>query len=304
MPRLVHERGEQFHDRGAVSRVELTGRLVRRGAARGRATGPRAMPDPLLLPAGQLCGPLRRVVGEPDEPEHLRHPRRPARRSDAPDAAAGTSTFSAAVSTGDQPEGLEHDATRAARGAAVQARTRRGAEISAVARPRPAVGRSSPPSRLSSVVLPAPDGHRSTTQLAGRGRSRSTSPQRRAPRLPDRAYAVRRAGAQHGASRLGTRPRHRDVPPPGRDRRRGPDADVVGLEREPHPVAQVEGADEVARAAAGARPGRAPRTPPRRTLGRPSLVDLASRRSTSVAVRPSRMATVRSTCSVTRRRRA
>ena len=75
-----------------------------------------------------------------------------------------------------------------------------------------------------------------------------------------------------------------------------PDLDVVVDQLEPDPPLQPERGHEVARAAAAARPGRAPRTPPRRCVRR-RLRGYAA--SVSDAVRPSRMATVRRTSEVT-----
>jgi hypothetical protein len=135
-------------------RVQLTGGLVgdqqRRVVGEGAGDG-----DPLLLPAGQLTGPLGGVVGEADEGEEqcdelLAFARRgPAQSQRDAHVLGGREDR-------DEPEGLEDEAdavpAQGQQPALVQVR-----EFVTVDLDRPASAASSPPTMLSSVVFPEPD---------------------------------------------------------------------------------------------------------------------------------------------------
>ena len=106
---------QQLHHGETGLGVELTGGLVgdqERGLV-GEGPGDR---DPLLLTAGQLAWPLRRMVGEPtrDSSSSTRSSRSrgPARRS-----RIGTPTFSAAVRIGMSPKDWKTNPMRSRRSA-------------------------------------------------------------------------------------------------------------------------------------------------------------------------------------------
>jgi hypothetical protein len=75
---------QQPHDLLAGLLIQLAGRLI--GQQQARPDRQRAGDGhPLLLPAGQLAGPLPRVIRQADEGQHQRHPILPLPRGDAGD---------------------------------------------------------------------------------------------------------------------------------------------------------------------------------------------------------------------------
>ena len=103
------ELAQDAQDLAAAARVEVAGRLVgehQLGLQQQRA-GDR---DALLLAARQLAGRVRRAVAEPDEVEQRRARGRAIAASARRAISAGSSTFSSAVSDGQQVEELEDEA--------------------------------------------------------------------------------------------------------------------------------------------------------------------------------------------------
>ena len=166
---LAIQREQQIADRRAGALVEIAGRLVGEqelGLVHERARER----DALLLAAGKL---VRIVMPARIEPDAARAPRARARAaSPRPSSSSGSITFSSAFSAGSRWKLWNTKPTR---------RRRRRARASSSSASRrwparlivPALGRSSPASRPSSVVLPEPDAP-TIARLAPRATSRLT----------------------------------------------------------------------------------------------------------------------------------
>ena len=212
------------------------------------------------------------------------------RPGSAPTRRSGTSTFSAAVRIGTSPNVWKTKATVRRRSVDELAR-RPARRPRAVQEDPPAVGRSSPPSRLSSVVLPLPERPR-TASSSPRGHGQvdpaervddAVAGRRSRGRGPSRDHRVAASAAGPPAGRSCVRPRRASVAPPRRragrsgpapavrPRGRGPRGRRLGRARRRRGRARGgAGRGPPGRAprrgpaaAAAARPGRAPRTPRR-----------------------------------------
>ena len=136
--------------------VEVAGRLV--GEQHARAVDERAGDrDALLLAAGEVAGHARAASSSSPSRSSSSAARRRASRAGTPASSAGSSTLSATVrlairlkNWNTKPTSLRR--SRARRASLAPARRSPWTSTS------PLVGRSSPPSRLSSVDLPQPLG--------------------------------------------------------------------------------------------------------------------------------------------------
>ena len=282
----------------------------------------RAMPTRCCWPPESSAGRWAAVVAEADQVEHGADAVRGWFGAGCGGSRRGMPTFSAAVRIGEQGEGLEDEAD-GARGAA---RSVRGGWGPGLAEDPPAVdgeagrcpGRSRPPSRLSSEVLPAPE-RAARRRTAGRGGCRRRRRRRRArgvrraegaaqvPAETDvgRARALGRGrvtvivGPSAGRLRRGGCQPARRAAGSGQGARRGgggscagPDADVVGVQGRagPDPAGRAASVKSGGSCTRPARSSTAYSSAPRAA----SAASCARVRAHHLGdVRPSRIATVR-----------
>ena len=286
---------DQLHDASTPSRCPADRSARRPAGSAGWPPSALATPTRCCWPPESSNGPLIRLLGQA-------RPARAPRRTRASPAAGAPSARSAAGFRRSPP-----------RTASVAARTtgRRGPAGAAAARPtrprasrprsrpsirtEPDVGRSSPPSRLSRVVLPDPTGRGCTTSSPA-NTSRSTS--RHAVTGPAGANTRVTAAAVSTRRQLGSLGRPFSVRCSAVGRRSGAVGASATRRGDRAPARAAPGRRGRARshsprAAAVGPPDRAPRTPRRSTCSSP----LACRplRIVSVEVRPSRICTVRRT---------
>ena len=238
--------------------------------------------DPLLLAARQLVRPVLRPLAQADERRAARAPGRRARARSAWTRRSGTSTFSAADRIGTSPNAWKMNATGPPPDVDELVLVHRARPRGRRRRRGPDVGRSSPPSRLSSVVLPLPDRPRTATSSPGAtarliapqgvddgvarpgSRGRGRSPRRAAGRCRAARRRPTRTAASSSVVARGTSEPAAGAGGAGAGLRAvlvGPDLDVVVLEPEPDAVAAARAPRRAPAAAAAGRPGRGPRTP-------------------------------------------
>ena len=166
LPCFVIERVKQVEDFIARLAVEIAGRLVAQQDARIGDDRARDA-DALFLAAGQLARLVLRAIGESDQRERRGRALCPLRACRAASAAAATrrcerpSAPAAGCTSGTR--------SRRDRRASARARHPTAARVAAPRlRASRCVGRSSPPIRLSNVVLPEPDGPMSARKSPAR----------------------------------------------------------------------------------------------------------------------------------------
>ena len=289
------------------------------GSSARRSFGPvRQRPgdrDPLLLAARQLVRPVLRPVGQADDVEQRRAPGRPARaRSRGRGGAAPRRSRPRSGSARARTPGRR---TRRSAAGRRRAGPRPSREISwPSTTTRPDVGLSSPPSRLRSVVLPLPDRPRTAMSSPGAtarliaaqrvddavarpgSRGRGRSPRRAA----GRCRAARRRPTRTAASSSVVAPAGRSpepaVPEPAFAPSLSGQTPTWSSSRRSRTRCWSPSAAMCCFGSCS-RPARS-RTANSSLIARWSPSSPSSvRRSVSVEVRPSRIATVRWTCSDT-----
>ena len=265
----------------ARPRVELRGRLV--GDQEPRLVRERAGDrDALLLAAGQLLRAVVHPVGR-DRPAAAARARGSPAPPDRPCAGGAAPRRSRRRSGSGSGRSLEDEADRVAAVLdELGLRQRRDIDPVHERRSRTSAGRVRRScSGTSSCPNPSGRGRRTARPCGDRDRDGASDRVRRS-----RATAVLLRSRRPRWTRWLS---HDADPPPGRI------DDVVGLEREPHPALERERLDVIARQL---QPACA--IEHRQLLGDQLSRPVGGRRrSVSVAVRPSRMPIVRSTCSET-----